>query len=558
MLIRSLSTLDAIHQLFDSVEAISVQGYDERRRVVYWNVGSEIIYGYTREEALGQKLEDLIIPGHMRDGLIASHKAWIEDGMEIPASELVLRHKQGRDVSVFSSHVMFCGENGEFEMYCIDVDLSAVKQAEELIHRQAYFDDLTSLPNRFLSLDRLSQIIGELKRTHQKAAVLFLDTDDFKKVNDSLGHEVGDKLLIEVAGRLKASVRGADTVGRLGGDEFIVIMRLERDSSDAVRAAEELLERFREPFVVNGIDLRLTLSIGIAVYPENGPQLSELLRNADAAMYQAKAAGRNTYSFFTRKMNDIVVRRLEIESRLSGALERDEFEVYFQPKVDVKSGSVIGAEALIRWHNPELGNVPPDDFIPIAENNGLIVPIGDYVLKQALMFLRRWRAVDGKDYSVAVNISPRQFRDKRFAALLEQSLAEENISPSCLEIEVTEGVLMLDKNYISVALNELYNLGVSLSMDDFGTGYSSLSYLRQYTFDFLKIDRSFVNGIASDKADADLVKATIAMAHSLGLEVVAEGVETREQLSILEGLGCDIAQGYLFSKPVPAGELIRA
>lgn len=671
---RRATTNVSIHQMFDAVDVISVQGYDEERRVIYWNRGSESLYGYTEEEALGKKLEDLISPDHMRKGIIAAHRNWLDHGIEIPAAEITLCDKNGEVVKVFSSHFMF-SNNSKYEMYCVDINLEDVKKAQaqavlkesllksifeatpdlffllevdgtiidyhaseksslyfpanytvgkkmlemlpdhvavsfenhiekaitqkgissfeyelnmpiskyfearvsylhehshvmiiirditeqhksaELIRKQAYYDTLTSLPNRFLSLDRLTQMIREMERNEKKAAVVFLDIDDFKKVNDSLGHEVGDKLLIEAANRLNLAVREADTVGRLGGDEFIVLLRELNNSLDTVDIVENMLRVFREPFKIDGRELVLTLSVGVAIYPENGDSVSDLLRNADTAMYEAKAMGRNTYSFFTKEMNDRTLRRLEIEEQLHGALERNEFEVHYQPKLDIKDGSIIGAEALLRWRNPILGNVAPDEFIPVAEHTGLIISIGNYVIEQALKVLNEWQDRHKQNYTMAVNLSPRQFKEKGLVNFVRKSLQRENLSPLRLEFEITEGVLLIGTSYIDEMLNDLKKLGVKLSMDDFGTGYSSLSYLRRYAFDLLKIDRSFVNGITSNEEDRNLVKATIVMAHSLGLLVVAEGIENQEQLILLDKLGCDVAQGYLFSKPLPANKL---
>jgi diguanylate cyclase (GGDEF)-like protein len=443
------------------------------------------------------------------------------------------------------------------QVMSITRDITEQYKSAETIREQAYFDHLTSLPNRFLSLDRLSQMINEAKRNRDKTAVLFLDLDDFKKVNDSLGHEAGDKLLIEAAKRLRTAVREEDTVGRLGGDEFIVLLRALSEDEQSLKVTEHLLDLFREPFRIDNRELILTVSIGIAIYPENGTSASDLLRNADTAMYRAKASGRNAYSFFTKEMNEIVRRRFEVEAQINGALERGEFEVYYQPKVEAKSARIIGAEALLRWHNPALGSVTPDEFIPIAEHTGLIVPIGEYVLKQALKFLSEWQSSQQQSFTMAVNLSPRQFRDKGLISFIKQTLNAENIHAKQLEFEITEGVLMTGESYINDALRELNKLGIKLSMDDFGTGYSSISYLRQYAFDVLKIDRSFVSGITTNKSDCDLVKATIAMAHSLGLIVVAEGVESLEQLSLLKALECDYIQGFYFSKPIRGQELIE-
>jgi len=667
---------DPLHQLFDAVDAISVQGYDEERRVIYWNKGSELLYGYTNEEALGQKLEQLIIPESMSELAINAHSDWVTKDIEIPAAEITLRHKNGKSICVFSSHVMFTNQFNNKQMYCIDIDLTDVKQAQaqaifkehmldaafeaipdlfflmeedgsiidyhasnkknlyvppaefigkpmadilpvevaklfknnitkvityggvvsfeyelsmphglvffearishlpthnqvvtivrditeqhktaEVIHHQAYFDALTHLPNRFLALDRLSQLLNEAERNNEKTAVLFLDLDDFKKINDTLGHQIGDKLLIESAKRLNHVVRKEDTVGRLGGDEFIVLLRGLNDDHNALSIAKSLLKTFREPFKIDNRELMVTLSIGIAMYPENGDSASDLLRNADTAMYQAKTLGRNTYSFFTKEMNTSMLRRLEVEEQMHGALERNEFEVYYQPQFDVKNNNIIGAEALLRWRNPALGNITPDEFIPIAEHTGLIVPIGQFVVKKSLEVLKEWQNLKDKKYNMAVNLSPRQFRDSELINFIKKSLNVANISAKCFELEITEGVLMIGQAYIDEALAALNKLGIKLSMDDFGTGYSSLSYLRRYDFDVLKIDRSFIQGIPQNKADCELINAIIAMAQSLSLKTVAEGVETKEQVELLSTLGCDYLQGYYFSKPVPAKEL---
>ncbi|GAA5131255.1 EAL domain-containing protein [Thalassotalea piscium] len=669
---------DPLHQLFDAVAAISVQGYDEQRRVIYWNLGSELLYGYSKEEAFGNKLEDLIIPHAMREGVIQAHSKWINKGIEIPAAEITLNNKDGSDVNVFSSHVMFINQYNKKQMYCIDIDLKAVKTAQaeallrgkmlatvleatpdlfflmeengtiidyhasdksylrlppnkflgksmlamlpkaiaaefklnldkaieqqgvasfiyeltmphglvnfearishlpehkhvvtivrdvteqhktaEVIRKHAYFDTLTLLPNRFLSLDRLDKMLQEAKRHNEKAAVFFLDLDDFKKVNDTLGHEVGDTLLKEASKRLNQVIREEDTVGRLGGDEFIVLTKSLTNKNSALSIVEKLLNAFREPFSINGRELIITLSVGIAVYPENGTNASDLLRNADTAMYQAKALGRNSHSFFTKEMNVGILRRFEIEEQMRGALERKEFEVYYQPQFNVESGAVIGAEALLRWHNQSLGTITPDEFIPIAEHTGLIVDIGRFVIEQALDFLNTWQMQSKQHYTMAVNLSPRQFRDNQLLSFIKSALQQSNIPAEYLELEITEGVLMTGQSFIDDTLAQINAAGIKLSMDDFGTGYSSLSYLRQYDFDVLKIDRSFVNGIALNKADRDLVKAAVAMAHSLDLMVVAEGVETKEQLTILEEFNCDYAQGYYFSKPLPAKAFIK-
>jgi len=435
------------------------------------------------------------------------------------------------------------------------LDITLRKEQENHILHQAHYDSLTNLPNRFLALDRLTQLINEAQRKNEKLAVLFLDLDDFKKVNDTLGHETGDKLLIEASERLHNSVRSGDTVGRLGGDEFILLLTELTDAEDAIPVLENLVEQFRKPFKVDNRELILTASIGISIFPGDGENASDLLRNSDSAMYYAKDLGRNTYSFYTDDMNKKVSRRLSIEEQMHGALNRNEFYVLYQPKIDISSGRIIGAEALVRWNNSVLGQVFPDEFIPVSEQTGIIVSLGNFVLNQALEMTAQWQKSYTSDFQIAVNLSPRQFRDPKMVESIEQAILQSKVPSKSLELEITEGVLMTGHSYTDIALKALNELGIELSMDDFGTGYSSLSYLRKYPFNTLKIDRSFINDITVDPADRELVNATIAMAHGLGLKVVAEGVETKEQLAYIEKQGCEFAQGYLFSRPVAPEEI---
>ncbi|MCK4834841.1 MAG: EAL domain-containing protein, partial [Gammaproteobacteria bacterium] len=432
------------------------------------------------------------------------------------------------------------------------LDITHRKQQEEQILHQAHFDSLTDLPNRFLALDRLTQLLNDARRNDEKVAVLFLDLDDFKKVNDTLGHETGDKLLIEAAQRLRSVSRVGDTVGRLGGDEFIMLLGGLKRASDASPIAENLLDRFKDSFNIDDRNFILTTSIGISIFPDDGKETSELLRNADSAMYHAKELGRNTYSYFTPTMNREVTRRLVLEEQIHDALNRNEFTVLYQPQVIISNGKIISAEALLRWNNPSLGSISPEEFIPIAEQTGLIVPLGQFVLAEALKTVAKWQQSFDDDIRIAVNLSPRQFRDPELVSLIEKNLKQAGVPGKSLELEITEGVLMSGHTHIDDALTALSNMGICISMDDFGIGYSSLSYLRKYPFDVLKIDRSFINDITEDVKDRELISATIAMAHSLKLKVVAEGVETEEQLVYLKQLGCDFGQGYLFSKPATA------
>lgn len=429
-------------------------------------------------------------------------------------------------------------------------DINIQKAHEDKILQQAHFDSLTLLPNRFLSLDRLGIACKEAKRNNEMVALLFLDLDDFKKVNDTLGHDVGDQLLIDAADRLRKVIRDVDTVGRLGGDEFIIILGGLKSVNEAQPIVESLLNQFRSMFVINSRELLLTTSVGIAIYPNDAKDATELLRNADSAMYDAKECGRNTYSYYTAQMNKCAQRRLAIEEQLHNALARNEFSVHYQPKVDLASAKIMGAEALLRWHNPVLGNVPPDEFISVAEHTGAIIPLGQYVLQQALKQTDTWQKDFNATFQMAVNLSPRQFKDSQLVNIIKQAINEANITPGSLELEITEGVLLSGRGQVKEVLKNITDLGIKMAMDDFGTGYSSLSYLRAYPFDVLKIDRCFINEMTSNSKDKALINAVISMSHALNLKVVAEGIETQQQYELLRILGCDYGQGYLFSKPL--------
>jgi diguanylate cyclase (GGDEF)-like protein len=434
-------------------------------------------------------------------------------------------------------------------------DITEKKLADQKILHQAHYDALTNLPNRLLSLDRLSQLLHEADRDNTKVAVLFLDLDHFKNVNDSLGHDVGDNLLVEVGKRLKESVRAGDTVGRLGGDEFLILLRGLHNSDEVTIAVEHLLVLFKSPFILSGHEINISSSLGIVMYPGGGQTSTEVLRNADLAMYRSKELGRNKFSFFSSEMNEHISRSLTINEQLRRALEREEFQVHYQIQIDVNTGKIISAEALLRWHNYKLGPVGPDEFIPIAEQTGLIVQIGQFVLNKALKVISTAINSGNSDLVIAVNLSPKQFTDPNLLTSIKLEIRRFDVPPNSLELEITEGVLMSGYSNVDQMLQGIHDIGVKISLDDFGTGYSSLSYLRSYPFDALKIDRSFIADIQVHDGK-ELVNAAIGMAHALNLKVVAEGVETEEQLAILKELGCDLAQGYLFSKPVCEEEFL--
>ncbi len=430
----------------------------------------------------------------------------------------------------------------------------ATTERDIKLYQQAHFDALTKLPNRELFADRLSQEIIHAHSEEHKVALLFIDLDRFKQVNDSLGHLVGDKLLQKTAERLNSCVRETDTVARLGGDEFTLIISNINSPKDASAIAENALKKLAEPLTINGHEIFINASIGIAIYPDDGTTVDKLLRNADAAMYRAKEQGRGQHQFFEEKMNAEDLERTSLENDLRHAIERNEFYLQYQPQVDLSSGKIIGAEALIRWSHPERGNVSPEVFIPIAEDNGLIESIGEWVLRTACAQFMSWKNNNVHLDHIAVNVSSRQFIQKDFVAMVNEILVKSDMSAKNLELEITESLLMEDRIDTMSILDKLSSMGITLSIDDFGTGYSSLSYLKRLPVDSLKIDRSFMEGIPTDDDAIAISASIIALAHTLNKKVIAEGVETIEQLSLLRNKNCDIGQGYLFNKPISASE----
>jgi len=436
-------------------------------------------------------------------------------------------------------------------------DVSAARSMSLQMSHLAHHDFLTDLPNRMLLNDRLTHAIASARRYHQKLAVLFLDLDGFKHINDSLGHAIGDKLLKAIGERLLAGVRKSDTVSRLGGDEFVVVLSSIEHSEVAALSATKIIAAAIAPYSIDQQDLHVSVSVGISIYPDDGAEAEALIQNADNAMYHAKEHGSNNYRFFQEDMNVQAVRRQALEASLRRALERHEFELHYQPKIDLKSGKITGVEALIRWRHPERGLILPAEFIPIAESCGLIVPIGRWVLAEACTQAREWQSAGLPEIPVAVNISSVEFRDKNFLENLRATLNETGLDPCHLELELTESVLMQHVESTAFVLGELRAMGVHLAVDDFGTGYSSLSYLSQFPINSLKIDKLFVQGITSERDDAPIISAVINMGRSLMQRVIAEGVETREQLAFLQSRGCDEGQGYYFSHPVVAEQFAK-
>ncbi|HEY3325821.1 MAG TPA: EAL domain-containing protein [Novimethylophilus sp.] len=464
-------------------------------------------------------------------------------------------HRNGKRVPIRLNGVLITGGDGEDYIWSIVEDITQKKQSEELIWTQANFDSLTGLPNRRMFHDRLEQ---ELKKAHRAGlpmALMFLDLDHFKEVNDTLGHAMGDLLLREASQRLTGCVRESDTVARLGGDEFTIILGELEDIDSVERAAQQILRKLAEPFALGSELSYVSVSIGITLYPEDATGIEELLKNADQAMYAAKKLGRNRCSYFTLSMQEAAQTRMRLANDLRGALADNQFRVYYQPIVELASGTIRKAEALIRWQHPKRGLTDPAQFVPIAEDTGLIVDIGDWVFHEAALQVKRWRTTHHTDFQISINKSPVQFHSEESAhAAWFYHLRKLGLSGQSIVVEITEGLLLDAGPAITARLLEFRDAGMQVAIDDFGTGYSSLSYIKKFDIDYLKIDRSFVRNLAPDAEDMVLCEAIIVMAHKLGIQVIAEGIETPQQRDLLAAAGCDYGQGFLFSKPVPVEE----
>ncbi|MDX2456834.1 MAG: EAL domain-containing protein, partial [Gammaproteobacteria bacterium] len=446
-------------------------------------------------------------------------------------------------------------------------DITERQKFEEKIRELAYFDSLTGLPNRESFMMHVDQSIKSARRHQQKLAALFLDLDDFKRINDTLGHTIGDLLLKAIAERLLECLRTSDIIGhttenvstsmvaRFGGDEFTILLTEIRDSGDAAVVAQRIMDALMRPLNLAGHEVVITPTIGIAVFPEDGDNTEVLFRNADTAMYSAKRRGKNHFQLYNNAMNVSALERLTMENQLRKALERNELRLHYQPQQELASGRIIAVEALLRWQNEELGNVPPDRFIPMAEDSGLIIPIGEWVLRSACAQLKAWQETGVPVERIAVNISVRQFMHPGFLQLVREVLKETGLDPGSLELEITESLLMQDAEGAILILNDLKALGVQLAIDDFGTGYSSLSYLKRFPIDRLKVDQMFIRELLTSTEDAAITRAVISMANNMDLRVIAEGVETAEQLSYLANEQCHEIQGYYLSRPVPAHEI---
>jgi diguanylate cyclase (GGDEF)-like protein/PAS domain S-box-containing protein len=542
------------HTLFDSAnDAILLL---DNEKCIDCNPMASIMFGVTKERIIGESI-NYFSPSKQEgnkdsDEFFGNKYKIATAGMPVVFEWKCYNSKA--DIFYSEIHLNSFELSGKIYVLAIIRDISDRKEAEEKLLHQANFDPLTGLPNRLLAFDRITQAIKRADRSSKKVALMFIDVDQFKKVNDTLGHAQGDKLLIEVGKRLLTCVREVDTLARLGGDEFLIVMSSIIDIMETNAVAERILYALSQPYFFEKREIYLSASIGITSYPEDSEDPQTLLRNADTAMYLAKDSGRNTFSHYTSALNDMAEERFNIETKLRHAITNNELTLNYQPQIDIRDGSLIGAEALIRWTNPELGFVPPDKFIPLAEDLGLMNQIGDWVLNQACRDVIVWQSFSATPIRVAVNVSPIQFRGQQLLGSVSDMLDFYKLSPELLELEMTESLLVEDAPETLQTLNTIKEMGIGLALDDFGTGYSSLSYLKRFPFDILKIDRAFINNIMTHKDDAALCKAIIAMASSLNLKVLGEGVEDKDQLDFLIENGAEMVQGYYYSKPLPLAE----
>ncbi len=553
---QAYRTLEAEKQLNQTIirsSPFAIYTRDREGIVTAWNPAAEKLFGWRAEQVLGRPL--LSVPvGRQRETVELRER--VLRGESILDLEVQRQKADGTLFDLSTTLAPLRDASGAINGYlAIAADITARKSAERQVEFLAYRDVLTGLPNRLLLQDRFSQAVAHAERTQRRLALLFLDLDNFKTINDSLGHAVGDALLKEIALRLSECVRETDTISRQGGDEFLIVLSDLSGSEAIVPVLLKIRERLQAPFLIDGHELATSASIGVALYPDDGRDFETLHQKADTAMYRAKDAGRNHYRFFDEQMNVEAVEHLRIKNGLRRALDRGEFELHYQPQIALHSGRVVGVEALLRWRHPEDGLIPPARFIPLAEDGGLIVPIGEWVLQEACRQAMAWRAQDLPPLVMAVNLSAVQFRRGELQTAIARVLQRTGFEPRLLELELTESIMIHDAEAVLAAVRQLKQLGVKFSIDDFGTGYSSLSYLKRFDVDKLKIDQGFVRDLARNPDDAAIVRAIIQMAAGLGLQTIAEGVEDVEALTMLRQYGCHEAQGFYFARPMEANSL---
>jgi len=526
--------------------------HDSNGVTLYESPAAARILGYPPSSLIGKTPFETVHPKDVARAREA-FDALLKGEVAVAPVVLRFRHADGSWIHLEALGNNLLDHPGVRGIVLTSRDVTERRRAEQRAQYLANYDVLTGLPNRFLMQDRLSQAIAHAHRNRLRVALMHIDLDRFKVVNETLGHYVGDALLKQAAERLRRACKGAETVARVGGDEFTIAFPHVTSLQSLSAAAEVMLDDLAKPFPSEGQDLFVSASVGISLYPDDAGSVDELIKHADAAMSTAKHLGRNTFQFFTPGMNQEVQDRMLIEAGLRAAIQRGEFALLFQPKIDLATRRIFGAEALLRWKHPKLGQISPSRFVPVAEEAGLVGQIGEWVLHNACLQIRQWQDA-GYRLQVGVNVSARQFQDYDVAELVRDIMRDTGVIASHLEIELTESAVMSDPKASIVTLERLASLGVQIAIDDFGTGYSSLSYLKRLPLDVLKIDQSFVRDISTDKDDAAITSAIIALTHNLGLRTIAEGVETAEQLAFLEGHGCDEVQGFLFSRPLTPEE----
>ncbi len=542
----------ALEQTADSVVITDAKGVIE-----YVNPAFEKTTGYSRDEAIGKTPKIVKSNKHQRDFYV---KLWDKILQGEVYRDIFINKKKGGAIFYEEKTITPLLDSNQNIVNFISTgkDVTERIQTEEKLHFLAYHDVLTELPNRALFLERIEHAISRHRSERQNFTVLFLDVDNFKNVNDTLGHDIGDTVLIQISNKLSSCIRKGDTLARFGGDEFGILLNELAEENVISKISDKILTQLSKPIKVKQNEIYLSASIGICTFPTDGNNANVLLKNADTAMYKAKELGRNNFQFYSRSMGDIALRRMEIETELRHALEKDEFELYYQPQIDIQTGQIVGAEALLRWNHSKLGVLTPDTFIPILEETGLIISIGEWVIKQACKQIKIWNTIDSSpDFSISVNVSAVQFQESGLIDVIKETLNNSNLDPNLLELEITESILMENMNQVQEIIGKISLLGVKFAIDDFGTGYSSLSYLQKFKIDTLKIDKSFIHDINKNEDNATIVKTIIAMAHALKLSIIAEGVETIEQESFLKDSCCVKAQGYYYSRPVPVEQFTK-
>ncbi|NVK25344.1 MAG: EAL domain-containing protein [Gammaproteobacteria bacterium] len=541
-------------ELLTALPNVSVQGYDKNRRVIYWNKASELLYGFSEEEAMGQLLEDLIIPDFMRQGVIEAHYAWLTSGEAIPADELELKNKQGQLVPVYSSHVMLYQNTDSPEMYCVDVDLSSQRKKEKQVEFLTQYDKQTGLHNKE-SLFQTVKILAHQPRSEFDSRVaIFIGIDDLTQINNVYGYEQGDKVIGQLVSRLKRCIEPTDFIARYSGDVFVLLLTLNEHSDQLEHTIARLREAGRTPYRLKNDLKQVTMSAGIAVDVCDSEHDTDLLKNAETAMNHAKNMGKNQYLFYQSEFDNQLQRSYTLLSSLTSAPENDEFSLVYQPQFN-QSGQVVSCEALLRWYHPLLGNISPAEFIPLAESKNKIKLIDRWVTKAAILQIKYWLQQGLDPVPVFINVSGQSLCDISFINMLSSQVNESGVPYSAIGIEITEYALISENDMLIQQIKWLQNRGVSIALDDFGTGYSSLSYLTRFPLNFIKIDKSFVTNAPDNPQDAAVMKAIFAMSDSLDMKVICEGVETQKHLEFIKSQSRhSLLQGYLFSKPIAPTE----